>query len=136
MQEFTITPDRYDGRPALAYLVAANVQSKRGALLIEVPLGDDTAFEVYFNTGAAGVDAVLLAAARTLLEDIGRLDNEVQATCAAAWRTSEEHWSNFKGELTDITVARDQARLHYVGTYVNTEWEELVMLQDGRWVYP
>ncbi|HVK99253.1 MAG TPA: hypothetical protein VM553_05540 [Dongiaceae bacterium] len=41
----------------------------------------------------------------------------------------------YEGMLAFVTLSHHKARLRYFGTRVNTEWDELVEMRDGHWVY-
>lgn len=135
MIELEVARDRYDGRSTIRFVDAANVQSSGKEPCIEAPLGEDDEFAVYFKVPQGEVDEQLLQATRSLLLNLCSIDNSVQESCAAECRTSGLHPRNFESALAYIKVARLYALLHYFGTGVNTEWDELVELKDDKWVH-
>lgn len=125
--------NRYDGRSAIPSVKAENLRLEGGRVCIQAPLGDDEDFAVYFAGGSPDIEAALLDSARSLLGSLGEIDNAIQASWAAQCRTSGLHPRNFEGELAYIDVLDHTATLHYVGTRVNTEWDERVEFIRGKW---
>ncbi len=135
MPELEVIPDRYDGSETAKLIDTANVRSGGQEPYIEAPLGDDDEFAVFFKVAQDSVDEQIIEVARSLLLHVREIDNRVQESCAAECRASGLHPRNFEGALAYVKVARSYALLHYFGTGVNTEWDELVELTDGNWVH-
>lgn len=135
MLELEVVPDRYDGRSMIRFVDAANVQNSGEEPCIEAPWGDDDEFAICFKVPQDEVDEQLLQGARSLLWNLGSIDNMVQQSCAAECRASGLHPRNFESALAYIKIARRYALLHYFGTGVNTEWAELVELKDDKWTH-
>jgi len=115
--------------------MAANVLSDGESVFIDIPFGDDDELTIYFAGDSAKVDESDLETARSLMQVIGYLDNRIQEGCAAECRMSGLHPRNFEGELGYITLSGESASLHYFGSRVNTEWDELVKMDAGTWIY-
>jgi hypothetical protein len=133
--ELKLIPNRYDGTATLPYLMAANVLSDEGSVFIDMPFGDDDELTIYFAGDSAKVGESVLETARGLMQALGYLDNRIQEACAAECRMSGLHPRNFEGELAYITLAGESASLHYIGSRVNTEWDELVKMDASKWIY-
>jgi hypothetical protein len=71
----------------------------------------------------------------SFMSRIDYIDNKVQEMCAIECKRSGLHPRNYEGMLAFITLSRGAARLHYFGTKVNTEWDEVVVDRDGVWEY-
>jgi hypothetical protein len=130
-----VLPNRYDGREAAKMMERANLMMDGPNPYIEVPLGDDDEFSMIFLASEGEVDEHLIDLARSLLMNVGELDNQVQEGCAADCRASGFHPRNFEGALAYMTVGNRYALLHYFGTGVNTEWDSFVERKGERWVH-
>lgn len=89
--------------------------------------------EILFELADGKVGTNQLKMARSLLLEIGRIDNAVQLKCAEECTKSGLHPRNYEGELAYIRMFADRALLRYWGTGVNTEWDELVLQVGDGW---
>jgi hypothetical protein len=135
MHELKVHRDRCNGSSAIIHISAANLRSSGDSTSIEFPLGDDPDFAIYFDIGEAVVDEDCLESARRLMLNIDSIDNKVQEQCALECNRSGLHPRNYEGMLAFITILRGTARLHYFGTDINTEWDEIVEDRNGVWEY-
>ena len=135
MPELEVILNRYDGSGAAKLVVLGNVRYDGRGPHIDVPLGDDDEFSIEFRVTSGMVDESLVEAARDLLMNVREIDNKVQAACAAECRASRLHPRNFESALAYITITKAYALLHYFGTGVNTEWDELVEQMGEVWVH-
>ncbi len=135
MSQLQVHLGRYDGQVIAALLIAERLQRDGGRWVIEAPFGEAEDFAIYFETPEPLVESYLLERARSLMLAIGDLDNRVQEACVADCAKSDLHPRNFEGALAYVSIFGDVAHLHYYGTGVNTEWNELAQLQAGTWTY-
>ena len=135
MLELKVDLDRYDGQSTIPFINANRVKPDPKQPYIETPLGDNEDFAIYFHTTDGCVDDALLESARRLMSRIARIDNGVQASCAAECKRTGLHPRNYEGMLAFVTISHQDARLRYFGTGVNTEWDELAEMRDGSWEY-
>ncbi len=135
MLELKVTPDRNNARAMIHYIEAKNIAFEDGSYYISLPMDSDDGdqFEIYFE--AQQVDEALLELTRSLLRDLDRLDNAVQASCADDCRKSGLHPRAFESALAFMTLRADSVVLHYHGTGVNTEWDELARFEGGVWIH-
>jgi hypothetical protein len=133
MQRLEIQRDRCNGESTIPHITASNVQAFDREFVIDVPLGDDPDFAIYFDAGNGQVGEALLDAARSLMARIGAIDNAVQECCARECERTGLHPRNYEGELAFVTLSLKVARLRYFGTAVNTEWDEVVEIRNGLW---
>lgn len=135
MLELKVTPDRNNARAMIQHIVAKNIEYESGSYLISLPMGVDDSDQCALYFDAEQVDEPLLEVARSLLRDLDRLDNAVQASCVDSCRKSGLHPRAFESALAFMTLRADSVVLHYHGTGVNTEWDELARLEGGVWIH-
>jgi hypothetical protein len=102
---------------------------------IELLLGDNDEFLIYFDSANGDVAPELLETARSFMRTTGKLDNQVQDSCAAECRRTGLHPRNYESMLAYVRIFQDSALLGYFGAEVNTDWDESAKFQDGEWVY-
>lgn len=108
----------------------------RNEAWMQVALGDNDEFEIHFDDADGHVSSNLLNAARSLMRSIQQIDNLVQESCARACKENGLHPSNYESLLVYVVIdSSSQARLGYFGAVVNTQWEECVRFDDGKWKY-
>lgn len=139
MQELQVHYNRYDAAPLTGQIDPQLLHFSPGEAWIELPLGDNEEFGIYFDAKDGKVDPELLVTAQSLMGAISKLDNQIQEACAAECRKTGDHLRNnarnYESMLAYVHVFRDHALLGYYGTGVNTEWDETVKLEEGEWVY-
>ena len=135
MTELKVFPDRYDGGSVAAEIQAGRLRSAGDQAVIELPFGEDGEFEIVFENDGLPIDESLLTQARLLMFSVGKLDNQVQESCAEECRRTGLHPRNFESMLACVKLSPNVAKLHYFGAGVNTEWDELAEFSNGSWHY-
>lgn len=135
MPELKVQHGRYDATALAEQIDPQLLRFSGDEAWIELALGDNDEFAIYFDVANGDIDPELLTTARSLMRAIGTLDNAVQDSCAAECRRTGLHPRNYESMLAYARVFRDRASLGYFGTGVNTDWEELAELQGGEWAY-
>lgn len=74
---------------------------------------------------------------RAALEQLPSLDNRILQSCIDEQRQTGHHGRNYQNALSLVTIPNErEISLYYVGTGVNTEWEEKFTRDgDGGWSY-
>ena len=135
MPELNVHYDRYDATALAEQIDPKLLRFRENEAWIELPLGDNDEFAIYFDSANGDVAPELLETARSLMRAIGKLDNQVQDSCAAECRRTSLHPRNYESMLAYVRVFQDSALLGYFGAEVNTDWDESAKLQGGEWVY-
>lgn len=127
--------NRIDGTVALPLLRPDNVLVDGDWATIYLLLSTNHDIELYFPAPGGTVGTEWLELAGDVLNHLAGMDNDVQQSCAESCARYSHHSQNYEGELALITlIGPDTVELHYFGTKVNTEWDELFFRADGQWV--
>jgi hypothetical protein len=135
MDELKLKLDRYDGRHAADQIKADSLRHKGNKAWLVCEFGDDEEFEIHFEADGGVVEDSAIEVAKCLMRSIGELDNKVQESCAAECNRTGLHPKNFEGMLAYVRIFPNRAILHYFGTGVNTEWDEIASFDGYNWKY-
>jgi hypothetical protein len=128
-----ISPDRYDDPHAVESFSADEALVEDEFAVVDLTLGKD--HEIYISlaapTGSPAVGVVELA--RLVLSNLAAFDLIVQKNCADECERTKFDSDNFESCLGGISISLDTIKLHYWGDVVNTEWDEVFSLLDGKW---
>ncbi len=130
-----VQSNRYSGSRAASLFSTVNVKLHLDQASIELPLSEDHDIDVCFAAAESGYSQSDYKLAHQVVSNLEVFDNIVQEACAADCISSGLHSSNFESYLTGIEVSHSEVSFLYIGAVVNTEWNEVFSLVDGRWVH-
>jgi hypothetical protein len=130
-----LRPTRYDARQALASFAADSALIEDGVALLELTLSTDHEIDIELPAPNGPPSAEVIELARLALRNLAALDLIVQIGCAQECERTKLDSDNFESWLAGISITLDTITLHYWGDVVNTEWDEVFSLLDGKWIH-